>query len=208
MHLMTSTSNAALTIFSNNRQRAFNLIAIECNNSNINCLSFNRNEIECSMSDITFNHQCIWWHRHQMQLWQFFQTIVSVHLILSRSNVTIRTSTVFHLIAMKLSAACLTLHSIISAFDDIDIKCSIFDIKINNLSAHNSITASHSFDHFFTSSRTVDQLLYCGGARPLDGKIKRKNPSCKINSIHHSFKNQSSISLRSLTYEINEINKN
>ena len=30
---------------------------------------------------------------------------------------------------------------------------------------------------------------YCGGARPLDEKIKGKNLSCKINSIHHFFKN-------------------
>ena len=61
VHLMTSILNAVLTVFSNNRQRAFNSIAIKCSNSNINCLSSDRDEIECSMSDITFNRQCIWW---------------------------------------------------------------------------------------------------------------------------------------------------
>ena len=37
-------------------------------------------------------------------------------------------------------------------------------------------------------------IIYCGGARPLDGKIKKKNFSCKIDSIHHSSKiNQASV---------------
>ena len=118
MHLMTSTSNAVLTIFWNNRQ-------------------------------------CIWWHRHQMQLWQFFQTIVSVHLILSRLNAAIQTSTASHLIAMKLSAACLTSYSIVDT-----IRCSIFDIKLTVCLFHSLIAASHLFDHFFTSSKIVDRFLY------------------------------------------------
>ena len=42
----------------------------------------------------------------------------------------------------------------------------------------------------------------CGGARPLSGKKKGKNLSCKIDSTHHSFKDQSSISSKHLTYGI------
>ena len=53
-----------------------------------------------------------------------------------------------------------------------------------------------------------NRKMYYSGARPLGGKIKGKNLSCKINSIHHLFKNQSSISLKFLTYKINEINEN
>ena len=53
----------------------------------------------------------------------------------------------------------------------------------------------------------IDFEKSCGGTRPLGGKIKKKNFSCKINSIYHPFKNQSNINLKSLTYELNEINE-
>ena len=43
---------------------------------------------------------------------------------------------------------------------------------------------------------------YCDGIRSLDRKIKEKNFNCKVNSRHHFFKNQSSISSKFLTYEI------
>ena len=119
---------------------ASNLIAIGCSNLGINCLSSNRDGAGCSsISDI--------------------KTISPVHLIVSRSN-----------------AAVLTSHSTASAFDGIGIRCSpdnqtvvrtsdCFTIEcsifgINSLSAHSLVAALHSFDHFFTSSRTVDWLSY------------------------------------------------
>ena len=61
------------------------------------------------------------------------KTIVSVHLIVSRP-----------------SAACLTLHSIVSASDDIDIRCSnVLTSKSTVCLPHSLITASHSFERFF-----------------------------------------------------------
>ena len=51
VHLMTSASDAALTTsLTDNSQRASD-----------------RFTVGCSSSDITFNRQCIWWHRHQVQ---------------------------------------------------------------------------------------------------------------------------------------------
>ena len=60
------------------------------------------------------------------------QTIVSVHLIVSRSN-----------------AVCLTSHLTVSASDNISIRCSIFSIKSTVCLFHNLIAASHSFERFF-----------------------------------------------------------
>ena len=130
MHLILSRSSAAIWT-----STAFYLTAMSLNatywHQNNFVSAFDDISIKCSSFDIIFNCQCIWWHRHQMQSWQFHQqTIVSVHLIVKQSNATVLTS-----------------HLIVNAFNDIDIKCSIFDI--NNLSVHNSITTSHSFNQFF-----------------------------------------------------------
>ena len=83
-----------------------------------------------------------------------------VHLTSSRSNAAIWALTASHLIALRLNAACLTSHSIVSASDGIDIRCSIFDIKINSLSAHSLIAAPHLFNYFFTLSGAVERLSY------------------------------------------------
>ena len=100
---------------------AFNLIAIKCSNSSINCLLSNCDEVKCNISDI--------------------KTIVSVHLTVLRS-----------------SAACLTSHLIVSASDNISIRCSIFDIK--STICLFIVQQQHYIysNDFFTSLKIVDQF--------------------------------------------------
>ena len=122
---------------------AFDSIAIRCSTSGINRHSSDRGGAGCNVSDITDNCQCIWWHRHQMQFWQFHRQS-SVHLMLSASG-----------------AACLASHSTASASDGIGIRCSnVLTSKSTACLLHSLIAASHSFDHFSTSSGTVDRSSY------------------------------------------------
>ena len=118
---------------------AFNLIAIECSNLGINCLSSDRGGAGCNAAWHRNNRQCIWWHRHQMQPWQSDnrQRIWSFHG---------RVQQFWHQ------------NNLVSASDRFTVGCSISDI--NSLPAHSSVAASHSFDHFFTLSGTIDRLSY------------------------------------------------
>ena len=110
--------------------------------------------------------------RSRVQFFWHQKTISSMHLIV-RSQMQPLWHHTFD--AQSTSFSPLQ-HSTANAFDDIDIRCSPdnqtavkasdrFTIEcsisgINSLPAHSSIAASHSFDHFLTSSRTVDRLPY------------------------------------------------
>ena len=140
---------------------AFNFIAIECSNLNINCFSFDCDETECSVLTSKQFRQCIWWFQHQMQqFWHFIQ--LSMHLMTSILD------------------AALTISSTNNrqrAFNRETIECSSSDITFNRQCIwwhqyqmqtflisticlpYNLITASHSFERFFLRHReTVDRL--------------------------------------------------
>ena len=83
--------SSAVFLTSDNIVSAFNFIAIECSNSGINVLSFDRGEVGCSNVLISDNRQSIWsFHDRMQQFWHHIQS--SVHLIISASDAVLTIS--------------------------------------------------------------------------------------------------------------------
>ena len=117
--------------------------------------------VGCSSLAIRQHRQCIWPYRDQVQQFEHQLSVIWSRWgwMQQRSDIK-TTASAFDDIDIRCSPDYLSTDNFVSASDCIAVGCSISDIKINSLSVYSLIAASHSFDHFFTLSGTVDRPSY------------------------------------------------